>query len=83
MSMSFRTYLFTWYQSVRVENPLLPTNASLRQNLTFAKNRQEEEEKWIEAWQARFLQKSLTGATMNLGHTRCTNTCWGTTTRDM
>ena len=29
---NFRTLIFTWYQSARVENPLLPTNAQTQTN---------------------------------------------------
>ena len=39
---------------------------------------EEQEERWIEAWRARFQQRSSIEPTTRLGLTRCTSTCSGT-----
>ena len=67
----FRTPLFTWYQSARVEN--LYNQHNLKKK-PMKKNR------WIEAWRARFQQRSSTEPTTRLGPTRCTSTCSSTAT---
>ena len=68
----FRMVFFTWYQSARVEN--LCSRHSLKGKPT-KKNRKN---RWIEAWLARFQQRSSTETTMCLGITRCTSTCSST-----
>ena len=71
-------YIFTWYQSARVEN--------LRNRLQLEMenpNLGEEQEKWIEEWLTRLQLRSSTKETTHRGHTRCTGTCSGIDTGAM
>ena len=52
----------------------------LRTSLQPIQREEEQEERWIEAWRARFQSRSSTEPTTRLGPTRCTNTCLDTVT---